>query len=91
MVRSCSQPEMIAFNPIVWIRQSRVLYPLRRSPFKSIRMSHKIGLGSGFNDHRVSPIPALIIAPLCLPLIEPKGCRNRCYKKLIGERFTSLT
>jgi hypothetical protein len=34
MVRSCSQPEMIAFNPIVWIRQSRVLYPLRRSPFK---------------------------------------------------------
>jgi hypothetical protein len=34
MVRSCSQPEMIAFNPIVWIRQSRVLYPLRRSPFR---------------------------------------------------------
>ena len=34
MVRSCSQPEMIAFSPIVWMRQSRVLYPLRRSPFK---------------------------------------------------------
>jgi hypothetical protein len=34
MVRSCSQPEMIVFNPIVWMRQSRVLYPLRRSPFR---------------------------------------------------------
>jgi hypothetical protein len=34
MPRSCSQPEMIAFNPIVRMRQSRVLYPLRRSPFR---------------------------------------------------------
>jgi hypothetical protein len=34
MVRSCSQPEMMAFNPIVRMRQSRVLYPLRRSPFR---------------------------------------------------------
>jgi hypothetical protein len=34
MVRSCSQPEMIAFNPIVRMRQSRALYPLRRSPFR---------------------------------------------------------
>jgi hypothetical protein len=34
MARSCSQPEMIAFNPIVRMRQSRVLYPLRRSPFR---------------------------------------------------------
>jgi hypothetical protein len=34
MVRSCSHPSMIAFSPIVRMRQSRVLYPLRRSPFR---------------------------------------------------------
>jgi hypothetical protein len=34
MARSCSQPSMIAFNPIVRMRQSKVLYPLSRSPFK---------------------------------------------------------
>lgn len=31
---SCSHPSMIALSPIVRMRQSRVLYPLRRSPFK---------------------------------------------------------
>jgi len=34
MVRSCSQPVMIAFNPSCRIRHSKTLYPLRRSPFK---------------------------------------------------------
>ena len=49
-----------------------------------VKMSHKIGLGSGFNDHKFLQYQLSSLPRYTYFLIQPKGCRNRCCKKLIG-------
>jgi len=38
MVRSCSQPSIIAFKPIFRMRNRTAVYPFSRSPFKYASM-----------------------------------------------------
>jgi hypothetical protein len=55
-----------------------------RSKPDQLRSCVKIGLGSGFNDHRLLQYQLSSSPEYAYSLIKPKGCRNGRCKKLIG-------
>jgi hypothetical protein len=80
MVRSCSHPEMIAFNPIVWMRQSRVLYPLRRSPFRYASKTRRSDVPSiSFRTMLATchSIVTTLIFGLCHNIVAWLRCRSQ--------------
>jgi hypothetical protein len=80
MVRSCSQPEMIAFSPSCRIRHSKTLYPLRRSPFKyasSTRRSDLPSISLRTISHTCNDMVTSLIFGLCYYMVTWSNCVPR--------------
>jgi hypothetical protein len=80
MVRSCSQPEMIAFNPNCRIRHNSTLYPFRRSPFKyasSTRRSDFPSISLRTISHTCNDMVTSLIFRLCYYMVTWLRCDSR--------------